>query len=219
MDTLPDPSLFNCERTDDDRRAVHVWKIIRTPPTGNLDQVVVSSAPVEMRIHFFKGRTLPCIKAGCAACEAGNKSRLRVYWLAIQANDARKMISELPLTAAEIVINAASIYGSFRGLKVRTWRTEPRENAPVDARCRGLTAKPSDLPQAEELWPLLCRVWKITKGVAPLVAKPGRSVATGEEQAEAKKGRGDRRRRRNVGLEGVESILPLVTPDELGETG
>lgn len=156
---LPDENLVRIERMPTDGDSGAGWDIIRAAADHQLALTVVSTDLFGIRTHYHRGRTGPCLKAGCEACEEGKLSRWHGYLFAVRSSNSERVIFEFTPPCASTFDAAFREYGKLRGLNVIVSRTSNRANAKVVVVIKGPSPNAHKLPREPLMWPTLSKIW------------------------------------------------------------
>lgn len=137
------------------------WRMVRPPKIGTLKVVCVSHDYFMAFVHFSYGGTIPCCRGNCSECKHGRERRVREYILAVAAKDGEQVIVELSDQALNSLDAIKKKYGSLREVCMLVGRTGNRERSPHKLEEKGKCKDSAALPAADDIWPILSRVWKL----------------------------------------------------------
>lgn len=152
-----------CERLPGGHDVDFGWSIRRASHEKALLMVSISHDIFGIRTHYYRGRTGPCLKTGCPACERHMLSRWNGYLLAVDAKDASRILFEFTPPAAVQLDQAFKEFGSLRGLSIIAARTAKRANAKVVLTIKGINSQAHKLPADSEIWPILSHIWGLNE--------------------------------------------------------
>ena len=146
-------------RQPDDQDQNFGWVIKRAGTDSSLKLIILSSDVLGIRVHFFRGRTGPCVKVGCEACRLKQLSRWKGYLLAFEPATSQQLIFEFTPPGSVVLETAKEKYGTMRGLQIIANRASKKPNAKVQLAVLGCTTLgPSACPDYA-IWPILARIW------------------------------------------------------------
>lgn len=137
------------------------FRIHRTPANRPIKGIILSTHLVGTMLHYFRGRSRPCGKNNCEACESGQKPRWKGY-IELKPSDGKTVqiveITErvFPQLDAEEKKN-----GNIRGVKIELSRLKPRANAPLHLEIKAGRIADCDLPKEHDLKAILERMWEV----------------------------------------------------------
>jgi hypothetical protein len=138
----------------------------RTPTDKPFRAIVTSTEFIGCDTHFWGGRTIPCEKPDCPACNAGMPYRWHAYLACILPQTHEHVIFECPQLAAKTFEEYTLAHGALRGCLFIATRPKKAANSKV---C--INAHPADLanltlPQPPDLIKLMSIIWQMpTHGV------------------------------------------------------
>ncbi len=143
------------------------FRIHRTPATKPIRGIILSSHLIGTMLHFYRGRSKPCTKEKCEACEMGQKPRWKGY-LELKPADGRTVqIVEITERVFPELDREEKKHGSIRGLKIELSRLKPRANAPLHLEIKAGRIADCDLQQEHDLRAILERMWEIPQKTLP----------------------------------------------------
>jgi len=133
----------------------------RTGPTKTVG-ICLSNKPIGTLVHFWRGRTRPCLgPLLCEACHDGQTRRWKGY-LALYNPDERKVwIHEFTENAYGGIGEALESFTSLRGHWIRFERTKPVSNAPVVATVSPSKSPSDTIPEDPDIKQVLNRIWDL----------------------------------------------------------
>jgi len=133
----------------------------RTPTDHPLRAVITSDQFYVCWTHFWGGRTVPCERPNCEACDKLSPARAHVYLSAYTIETNEHFIFECTTAAAEPFQAWIQTYGTLRGCLFQANRPKRRRNAPVQ-----ILTKPADqtkitLPKPPDIPLAMATIWQI----------------------------------------------------------
>ena len=156
---LPDEANIRFERLPTDGDSGQGWDVIRANPEHPTPLTIVSTDLFGVRTHYHRGRTGPCLRTGCEACQEGKLSRWHGYLFAVRSANSERVILEYTPPAVVALEAAFKEYGKLRGLNIIASRTSNRNNAKVTVAVKGMSPNAHKLPREPLMWPTLCKIW------------------------------------------------------------
>jgi hypothetical protein len=146
------------------------YDLRRTPPDRPLTAIITSEEFHVCFTHYWGGRTVPCEKPDCDACNALSPARAHVYVSAFDPRTHEHFLFECTAAAADAFRAWRHTYGTMRGCYFQASRPKRRRNAKVE-----IITKPCDLtkvsiPKAPNVPYAMSVIWQI-----PGTALPPRS--------------------------------------------
>jgi len=126
--TLPDPAQHKG------------YDLVRTPPDRPLRAVITCEQMAICFTHFWGGRTRPCEKPECEACNAMSPTRAHCYVSAYDPGTKDHFLFECTAAAAFPFRDWIATYGTLRGCMFHASRPKRRRNSKVE-----ILTKPCDL--------------------------------------------------------------------------
>lgn len=154
-----DTSQLWLEKTPTDKDSHFNWTIRRASHEKPTNLIVVSRELFGIRTHFWSGRTAPCLRQNCDACNAGRLSRWTGYLACIEPSTWSQVLFEYTPPAAEQLLKMIQEQGYLRGSKITAGRSKKTVNGRVTVTPRGLYEDRDKLPEAPELLPILFHIW------------------------------------------------------------
>jgi len=135
--------------------------IIRTPGTGSLVAVVTSPSLIGCDTHYFGGRTVPCERPECEACNAGMPFRWHGYVSAWQAGKRNHCLFEVTAQAAEAFVHYRNAHDTLRGCLFEATRFPRRSNGRVVVVCKPADLERMAIPEPPDLQRVLAILWNL----------------------------------------------------------
>jgi hypothetical protein len=162
--TAPDP--------DDQPTPV---RLIRVGPKQPLEIVITAEQVLGVYTHWYTGRTVPCTRPTCDACQLGNEPRWHGYVSAISCRTGEHAIVELTATATPIFERWRQSHSTIRGAKATLARLGKRPNGRVIVKLDADDVPGRILPEQLDLQRLLTRVWRWQAPTNHKQPTPGRN--------------------------------------------
>lgn len=144
------------------------FRIHRTPANRAIKGIILSSHLIGTMLHFYRGRSRPCTKDDCEACESGQKPRWKGYIELKPADGRTVQIVEITERVFPELDREEKKHGGIRGLKVELSRLKPRANAPLHLEIKAGRIADCDLPSEHNLKTILERMWEIPQKDLPI---------------------------------------------------
>jgi hypothetical protein len=139
----------------------HSLTLVRTPIHGALKLCSTSHDLIGTATHWWKGRTMPCQKAACPACDAGVPWRWHGWLAALLAGSKEHVIFEMTAQAAEPLVAYKEANATLRGCILTAQRARQKTNGRVLITCCPGDLARLHLPAAPDLIAALCQIWNI----------------------------------------------------------
>jgi hypothetical protein len=147
------------------------WCIVRADEAKPILLIALSDKHWGTRTHFFKGRTMPCLKTDCEACKRKMLSRWTGYLLCLENKTGTKIIFEFTPPGALVLQKARNEYTTLRGLNIIASRPSRKANGKVLLEIRGMNSGAHKLPPAPDAKPLLMHIWGLADQDIPEYAE------------------------------------------------
>lgn len=148
-----------CDRPDPDHLH-HNYQITRCSPNGSIKGIVLSDSLVGTKLHYYRGRSIPCTTTECAACESGQTPRWKGYFYLFDPKSRRIEIPEITERCFTPLDAYYTEHGTLRGGRVTIRRTKPKKNGPLELWFGEGNFQTADLPNPENLREVLLRMWE-----------------------------------------------------------
>ena len=139
----------------------HNLRLVRTPIHGLLKLAATSHDLLGCPTHWWKGRTMPCQKAGCPACDSGAPWRWHAWLAGLLAGSKEHVIFEMTAQATDPLIAFRKANASLRGCILTAQRSKPKTNGRVLLTCAPGDLSKIHLPAPPNLIAALCQIWNI----------------------------------------------------------
>lgn len=153
--------IENCRtsRLPDEQDNHFGWTIHRVGIDRPSRMVILSNDIFGIRTHYFRGRTGPCLREGCDACNHKQLSRWKGYLLAKDRDSKQQIVFEFTPPGAAVLDHARLEAGTLRGLILVASRAAKKPNAKVILTMAGVAVVgPNECPDYS-IWPILARIW------------------------------------------------------------
>lgn len=153
-----------------DQPSGHALPIRRTPAYGALTATVTTPDLIGCYTHYFHGRTTPCEKPNCDACNEGIPYRWHAYLAALDKKTALHFIFEVTAAGAEPFTTYRDHHGTLRGclFQAQRWRQRPNGRILIQTKPADLTG--ILLPAPPDMVKCLATLWSLN-GVPPKSTK------------------------------------------------
>jgi len=152
------PTLFN---SIPDAATTPALSIVRTPTLKAIVAVVTTPDMLGTYTHWWKGRTIPCERPQCEACDAGTPRRWHSWLGAITVSTSEPFLFELTAGAAPPLTQYKEAYGTLRGCLFQASRASARPNARVVIRTKPADLSKIKLPDPPDLVKCLAILWNL----------------------------------------------------------
>lgn len=136
-------------------------RILRTPEKRPLRGVIVSGRLCGCYTHFFGGITVPCVNAGCPACEQRNGRRWHYYLALFDGPTGEVALWETTAAAGEPLAKLQREIENLRGVTIIAQRVQARANARISVKCDVSTKGRLVLPSEPDVKACLRAIWKL----------------------------------------------------------
>jgi hypothetical protein len=136
----------------------------RTPTSGSLIGAVTSECLIGCDTHFYGGRTMPCERPECEACDNGMPFRWHGYVSALESKTHLHFIFEFTAQAADAFDVYRLAHGTLRGCRFEARRLHARPNGRVILLCSPLDQQAIKLPAAPEVVKCMEIIWNLPAG-------------------------------------------------------
>jgi len=143
------------------------YRIHRTPANKELRVIAVSEKLIGTNLHYWKGRSTPCTRENCTACQHGQVPRWKGYFQALNESSNVVQIIEVTDRVFEAFEAQTRKHGSLRGLKIRLSRVNHKPNGAIHVEFDGVGRSDGQLPPAAPLIEILERMWESRQGALP----------------------------------------------------
>lgn len=137
------------------------YRILRTPSGRAITGVILDEDLVGTHLHYWKGRSTPCEKGNCEACEAGHPPRWKGYVHLYDQRVKSIVIFEFTERAVHEFKAFKARYGSLRGAVLTAKRLNSKPNGPLHIEFAEGRLDGALLPDPGPLTECLCRIWEV----------------------------------------------------------
>ena len=142
------------------------FDLVRTPIDAPITAVVTSPDFIGCDTHFWGGRTVPCERPDCPACNSGMPFRWHAYLACIFTKSHEHVIFECTQLAAKAFEAYKLAHGTLRGCLFNASRPKKASNSKVCIATRPANLELIVLPEPPDLVKLLSVIWQLpTAGV------------------------------------------------------
>lgn len=148
-----------CSTPDAHRRIMYP---IYTPKVGkDVVVVILSQEMTGAHVHYFSGRTQPCIRESgkCEGCERGADRRWKGYLACLDKAKGRQVLVEVTREAFMRCQGFAAYAGQLRGMVLRLIRSGEAKNSRVQAQLMKYTGHIAELPPEFNVKAALEVIW------------------------------------------------------------
>lgn len=149
----------------------HSYKLLRCPPKGRFQAIVLSRYPIGCDLHYWKGRSTPCRHSDCEACKNGNRPRWKGFLFVKSTATGTIAILEYTARAHDAIDVFLATYPNLRGAKLNLCRTGNRPNSPLLISFEDGRLDETGLPDPQDLTECLERMWEIRQQTLPGIAE------------------------------------------------
>lgn len=136
----------------------------RTPTNGVLQACVTCENLIGCDTHFFGGRTMPCERPNCEACDKGMPFRWHGYVSAVQHKTHLGFIFEFTAQAGDAFEQYFKAHGTLRGCEFAARRLHSKPNGRVIILCTPLDLTNIKLPQPPNVISCMEIIWNLPHG-------------------------------------------------------
>lgn len=155
----------------------------RTPANGKLVAAITCEHLTGCDTHFYGGKTMPCERPDCEACNNGMPFRWHGYISAIQATTRLHFIFEFTAQAADYFDQYDKAHGTLRGCRFEAWRLHHRPNGRVIIQCKPLDQQEHQLPKPPNVPNCMAIIWNLpTDQISNAQQRNGRPAMTNTHQ-------------------------------------
>ena len=145
----------------------------RTPESSALQAVSTSDDILVCDTHYWHGRTTPCEKPDCAACNEAMPYRTHVYVSAYDLKRREHFIFECTTNAAKAFVDYREANDTLRGCLFQAERPKGRKNSKVVIQTNTVNQAKINLPQPPNLILALSVIWRLPKTSLAVDGKVG----------------------------------------------
>lgn len=139
-----------------------VWKILRATAHGTPDCLILSDDTTGAYVHYWGGRTQPCLYDCCHICFKGQQARWRGYLPVITAKVKQLRLLEITPSVVPPIDRWIKERSTLRGLVISLERKGRKPNGELVATIREAAGFAPDLPNGPNVGLVLARIWRLT---------------------------------------------------------
>jgi len=133
----------------------------RTPALGSLHAICTSSDILVTDTHYFHGRTCPCERPNCPACNEAMPFRTHVYCSCFDVRAREHFLFECTAHAAKPLVEYIAANGSLRGCIIVATRPKGGRNSKVCIQTNICNLAKVQLPEPPDLIRALSTIWRL----------------------------------------------------------
>jgi len=137
------------------------YDLKRTPPDRPLRAIVTSETLHVCWTHFWGGRTVPCERPECEACNALSPARAHCYLAAMDPATRDHFLFECTAKAAVPFQDWIATYKTLRGCFFQAQRPKRRRNSAVEILCKPADLTKITLPLPPDVPLAMCVIWQL----------------------------------------------------------
>lgn len=141
----------------------HALPIRRTPARKPLKAIVTCEDLVGCYTHYWKGRTMPCEKPECDACDKGQPYRWHAYLSAWEPETALHFLFECTAQAAQNFVDFREKHHTLCGCYFMATRWKSSPNGRVLIRTKPDDVPGRRIPGPPDLIACLSTLWNIAQ--------------------------------------------------------
>jgi hypothetical protein len=139
------------------------FRIVRTPATGEIKGLILSSKHQGATTHYWKGRTIPCTGPTDEACAAGHEPRWHGHLLVYGEKSGEVILFEYPDKSHATIKAYLERHLTLRGARILARRIGGKPNGRVHLALIESARDPESLPPETPIKPILMRMWEMTE--------------------------------------------------------
>jgi len=133
----------------------------RTPATGALQAIITCENLLVCDTHYFHGRTTPCERPNCPACNDAIPYRTHVYVSAFDVRAREHFVFECTAHAAKPLAEYYAAAGTLRGCVFHASRPKGLKNSKVAIQTNSANLAKIQLPEPPNLILALSVIWRL----------------------------------------------------------
>lgn len=133
----------------------------RTPPTSAMLAIITCEDLLVCDTHFFHGRTMPCERPDCPACNESIPYRTHAYVSAFNAKSREHFIFECTSNAAKAFAEYKQSATTLRGCLFNASRPKGAKNSKVVISTTTANLSRVQLPEPPDLILALSVIWRL----------------------------------------------------------
>jgi hypothetical protein len=139
----------------------HGYDLKRTPPDRPLKGIITCDDLNICPTHYWGGRTVPCERPNCPACDKNTAIRSHCYVSLLEAGTHDHILFECTAKAAAPLFDWKRTYGTLRGCLIVASRPKRKKNARVEIICKPVDLTKIILPHAPDIKTAMAVIWQI----------------------------------------------------------
>lgn len=139
------------------------YLIVRCPAKGVRGGLILSHDVVGRPIHYWNGRSRPCLEGKCEPCDDGNVARWRGYIFVAGRSTGTVSIFELTAAPMRTIDTFFREHRTLRGATIDACRKGDVENGELRLQLSAGHVDRETLAKVPSLRKLMARIWKIDK--------------------------------------------------------
>jgi len=143
------------------------FTLIRTPADRPLTAIATCEELIGCETHFWGGRTVPCEKPNCRACNESVPFRWHAYLTAYDPKTRDHFIFECTAHAAMAFTDYRSAHGTLRGCYFQAVRPKRGKNSKVEIATKPADIQKINLPEPPDLIKAMSVIWQLPAGGLP----------------------------------------------------
>ena len=155
--------MVHWQNRPDEESGVSNYQIVRTPQGKEVQAIVLSEQLVGTKLHYWRGRSVPCSGPDCEACKGGNVARWKGYVLITNRACSQVYIFEFTQRAFDAFDRFFTEKGTLRGAIMTAKRLGKRPNSPLSITFEAGRHDEDLLPPEEDIAQMLSRMWETRK--------------------------------------------------------
>ena len=152
------------------------YELRRTPADRPIRAIATSNTIEVCWTHFWGGRTVPCEKPVCEACEALSPARPHCYLSAMNPENGDHFLFECTAGAAAPFQYWIATYGTLRGCFFQAVRPKRRRNSRVEITCKPADLTKITLPNPPNIPLAMAVIWQIPGSAVQAPGEAGSSL-------------------------------------------
>lgn len=133
----------------------------RTPPEKPLRAIITCDQIYVCDTHYWGGRTIPCERPNCPACNQSVPYRTHVYVSAFEPITHDHFLFECTAHAAQSFADYRRIADRLRGCYFHASRPKRTKNGKVAIICKPADLSKCQLPEPPNVMKALCTIWRV----------------------------------------------------------
>lgn len=168
-------AIWSTQPNDGDIRPA--TQLLRVKPGKPLEGVITCTTTNGTYLHYWKGRTTPCLGADCEACTQKLSARWYGFLSLWSPRTNGHAIVEITSSCMERINEYTASHGTLRAALLRLRRANNKANARLLAEIELSGYAPDAIPPALDLIDTLEYIWEQRGGRRPQDQQPSREQA------------------------------------------